>query len=96
MDKVLESSPDFMFATATDVNAYLPTHNTKFQQPLTGDRAKDLGGNRSKRKFETPVGLRAKAISKTGRSPRLASTNLASSLSTLSSKASWRCRSSIA
>lgn len=50
-DKILESSPDFMFALGIDVNGYLPTHNTRFERPLTGDRTKDLVGYRSKRKF---------------------------------------------
>ncbi len=54
-DAILGSSPDFLFAVGFDVNGYVPTHNTKFQQPLTGDRAKDLGGNRTKRKFEALI-----------------------------------------
>jgi HAMP domain-containing protein len=50
-DKIVESSPDFMFALGIDDNGYLPTHNSRFERPLTGDRAKDLTGFRSKRKF---------------------------------------------
>jgi HAMP domain-containing protein len=56
-DKILESSPDFLYAAGVDVNGYLPTHNLKFSAPLTGDRAKDLAGNRAKRKFTDPVGM---------------------------------------
>ena len=48
-----------LFAVLVDRNGYLPTHNTKFCQPLTGDREKDLTGNRTKRKFDQPVGLTA-------------------------------------
>lgn len=48
-----------LFAVLVDRNGYLPTHNTKFCQPLTGDREKDLFGNRTKRKFDQPVGLTA-------------------------------------
>jgi len=50
-DTILESSPDFLFAVGFDNVGYLPTHNGKFELPLTGDRAKDLAGNRAKRKF---------------------------------------------
>lgn len=58
-DRLLEASPDFIFAVGVDETGYLPTHNTRYQHPLTGDPAKDLAGNRSKRKFSDPVGLAA-------------------------------------
>ena len=48
-----------VFAVAVDVNGYLPTHNTRYQQPITGDQKKDLVGNRTKRIFNDPVGLKA-------------------------------------
>ena len=48
-----------VFAVAVDVNGYLPTHNTRYQKPITGDRQKDLVGNRTKRIFNDPVGIRA-------------------------------------
>lgn len=48
-----------VYAVAVDVNGYLPTHNTRYQQPITGDQQKDLVGNRTKRIFNDPVGLRA-------------------------------------
>lgn len=48
-----------VFAVAVDVNGYLPTHNTRYQQPITGDKKKDLVGNRTKRIFNDPVGIRA-------------------------------------
>ena len=54
-DKILESSTDFLYAVGGDMNGYTPTHDSKFQQPLTGDRVKDLSGNRAKRKFWTPM-----------------------------------------
>ncbi len=57
-DKFLDN-PEFMFAVGVDENGYLPTHNTKFQHPVTGDPAKDLAGNRTKRMFTDPVGLAA-------------------------------------
>jgi len=58
-DKIVESSPDFLFAVGVDINGYLPTHNARYTLPLTGDRAKDLVGNRAKRKFADTVGIAA-------------------------------------
>jgi HAMP domain-containing protein len=54
-DKILDANPDFLYANGGDINGYVPTHNSKFQKPLTGDRNKDLAGNRGKRKFWTPM-----------------------------------------
>jgi HAMP domain-containing protein len=54
-DALLNSSPDFLYAVGGDINGYTPTHDSKFQQPLTGDRNKDLSGNRGKRKFWTAM-----------------------------------------
>ncbi|HEY6838774.1 MAG TPA: methyl-accepting chemotaxis protein [Geobacteraceae bacterium] len=48
-----------VFAVLVDRNGYLPTHNSKYNQPLTGDKEKDKVGNRSKRLFNDPVGLAA-------------------------------------
>ncbi len=48
-----------VFAVAVDKNGYLPTHNSRYQQPITGDQKKDLVGNRTKRVFNDPVGLKA-------------------------------------
>jgi len=58
-DKMLEASEDFIFAVGVDENGYLPTHNTRFQKPLTGSPEKDVAGNRTKRLFNDPVGLAA-------------------------------------
>jgi methyl-accepting chemotaxis protein len=58
-DKLLEASEDFIFAVGVDETGYLPTHNTRYQKPLTGEPAKDLVGNRTKRVFADPVGLAA-------------------------------------
>jgi len=57
-DKFLDYE-DFVFAVGVDVNGYLPTHNTRFQKPLSGDPSKDLAGNRTKRMFDDPVGITA-------------------------------------
>lgn len=48
-----------VFAVAVDLNGYLPTHNSVFQQQLTGDAQKDLQGNRAKRIYNTPVEIKA-------------------------------------
>ena len=47
------------FAVLIDRNGYLPTHNSRYSQPLTGDYEKDLKGNRTKRLFNDKVGLTA-------------------------------------
>ncbi|SRR6266568_7833480 len=57
-DQVLKDD-DFTFAIGTDDNGYIPTHNGKFTQPITGIKEKDLGGNRTKRKADYEVGLKA-------------------------------------
>ena len=57
-DRYLDTE-DFIFAVGVDETGYLPTHNTKFQKPLTGDPAQDLAGNRTKRVFNDPVGAAA-------------------------------------
>jgi putative methionine-R-sulfoxide reductase with GAF domain len=51
--------PDVLFAVAVDINGYLPTHDSIFSKPLTGDYQTDLAGNRTKRLFNDPVGLAA-------------------------------------
>jgi methyl-accepting chemotaxis protein len=48
-----------VFAVLVDKNGYLPTHNSKYTKPLTGDKEKDRVGNRTKRLFNDPVGLAA-------------------------------------
>jgi len=48
-----------VFAVLVDSNGYLPTHNTKYSKPLTGDKEKDKVGNRTKRLFNDPVGIAA-------------------------------------
>jgi len=47
------------YAIAVDRNGYVPTHNTRFQKPLTGDKEKDRTGNLTKRMFNDKVGLAA-------------------------------------
>ncbi len=48
-----------VFAVLVDRNGYLPTHNTKYSQPLTGNKEQDMVNNRTKRLFNDEVGLKA-------------------------------------
>lgn len=51
MDAVLAAEPGLTFALPFDLNCYAPAHNTYVSQDITGDPAKDLAGNRTKRFF---------------------------------------------
>lgn len=55
-ESLLENQAELVYAIACDRRGYVPTHNTKFSKPLTGDYDKDFVGNRTKRIFEDPVG----------------------------------------
>lgn len=57
-DEMLKN-PSIIFAVTVDNNGYLPTHNTKYTKPITGDKEKDKVGNRTKRIFNDPTGLAA-------------------------------------
>jgi HAMP domain-containing protein len=57
-DEMLKNQ-NILYAVTVDSNGYLPTHNSRFQQPITGDKEKDRSGNRTKRIFNDPVGLAA-------------------------------------
>jgi methyl-accepting chemotaxis protein len=58
-DTLVEEDGMVVFAVLVDRNGYLPTHNTIFSQPLTGDPDIDKVQNRTKRIFNDPVGLAA-------------------------------------
>jgi len=55
-ESVLDENPWAVFAITANVDGYVPTHNRKFSQPLTGNREKDLAGNRARRIFSDRVG----------------------------------------
>ncbi|MBI5108437.1 MAG: methyl-accepting chemotaxis protein [Rhodocyclales bacterium] len=57
----LDKNPDASYAIATDLRGYVPTHNNRFCQPLTGNPEKDLVGNRTKRIFNDKTGARCGA-----------------------------------
>jgi methyl-accepting chemotaxis protein len=54
----LAKHPAIAYAIACDLKGYVPTHNVRFSQPLTGDQARDFVGNRTKRIFGDAVGAR--------------------------------------
>ncbi len=51
MDAVLAAEPQLTFALAFDLNVFAPAHNSVFSKDITGDPARDLAGNRTKRFF---------------------------------------------
>lgn len=55
-EPVLLAQPWIVFAICANPDGYVPTHNLRFSQPLTGDPARDLVGNRTKRIFSDRVG----------------------------------------
>ncbi len=58
-DTVLAEDSMVVFAVLVDRNGYLPTHNSIYSQPLTGDPSKDQNWNRTKRIFDDQTGLAA-------------------------------------
>jgi methyl-accepting chemotaxis protein len=57
-EPLLNRHKEITYAIGCDTGGYVPTHNTRFSQPLTGDEQKDFVGNRTKRIFADPVGKR--------------------------------------
>ena len=57
-EKLLDQHPFLVYAICIDRNAYVPTHNHRFSQPLTGDEKLDFVNSRGKRIFDDPVGKR--------------------------------------
>ncbi|MCX8017514.1 MAG: methyl-accepting chemotaxis protein, partial [Rhodocyclaceae bacterium] len=60
-EPLLDKEREIAYAIACDLNGYVPTHNRRYSQPLTGDAQKDTLGNRTKRIFDDPVGKRCGA-----------------------------------
>jgi methyl-accepting chemotaxis protein len=58
-DKTLARSAVWQYAIITDINGYVPAHNTRFAQPLTGVTAQDYNNNRTKRMFGDLASLAA-------------------------------------
>lgn len=64
-EPLLAAEPDVVYAITVDRRGYCPTHNERFSKPLTGDYAKDLAGNRTKRIFDDATGRRCGAHTRT-------------------------------
>jgi methyl-accepting chemotaxis protein len=57
-EPILERHGHVAYAITADRKGYVPTHNRRYTQPLTGDEKEDLVHNRTKRIFNDPVGSR--------------------------------------
>ncbi|WP_375539175.1 methyl-accepting chemotaxis protein [Pseudomonas frederiksbergensis] len=57
-EPLLPRHEGLVFAIACTQQGYVPTHNTVFSQPLTGDPQVDTLQNRTKRKFADRTGIR--------------------------------------
>ncbi len=64
-DEFLKTT-DLLYAATLDVNGYVPTHNTRFSKAITGEKQKDLLGNRTKRIFKDEVSMRAQKNTQEG------------------------------
>ena len=57
-EPMLDRHKELVYAIGCDRNGYVPTHNRRFSQALTGDEKVDFVNNRTKRIFSDPVGKR--------------------------------------
>jgi methyl-accepting chemotaxis protein len=58
-DRTLARAPTLQYAIVTDINGYVPAHNTRFAQPLTGNPEQDYINNRTKRLLADGASLAA-------------------------------------
>src|SRR5215208_1722850 len=58
-EAMLAKSPVMVYAVLVDKFGYLPTHNVRYSQPLTGNLANDLVNNRTKRICNDRTGIAA-------------------------------------
>ena len=57
-EQLLDQFNWIVYGITCDRKGYVPTHNRKFSQPLTGNEKIDILNNRTKRLFDDPVGRR--------------------------------------
>lgn len=57
-EPLLSQHDGLVYAIACTQQGYVPTHNSAFNQPLTGDTVHDTAHNRSKRIFDDRTGVR--------------------------------------
>lgn len=60
-DQFIAQKPDFLIASAFDLNGYCPVHNTKVSQPMTGDFEKDNTFSRHRRLYNATRAERRRA-----------------------------------
>ena len=58
VDRYAARHPVLAFICVVDINGFLTMHVKAHRQPITGDAQRDIVGNRVKRIFDDPVGLR--------------------------------------
>ncbi len=58
-EAAMSRAQGLVYAVLVDRHGYLPTHNLRYSQPLTGNLANDLVNNRTKRIFNDRTGLAA-------------------------------------
>jgi methyl-accepting chemotaxis protein len=59
LDRYLKKDKRLKFVVIVDQNGYLPTHNSRYSIPLTGNAQVDVAQNRTKRIFNDRTGLAA-------------------------------------
>ncbi|MCF6265251.1 MAG: chemotaxis protein [Desulfuromusa sp.] len=59
VDKILGYNNRLVFVVIVDINGYLPTHNSRYSRPLTGNADENMKWNRTKRMFNDRTGLAA-------------------------------------
>jgi hypothetical protein len=59
LDKYLAADRRIIFVIIVDTNGYVPTHNSRYSRPLTGNKEIDAANNRTKRLFNDRTGLAA-------------------------------------
>jgi methyl-accepting chemotaxis protein len=59
LEECFNGIPQCKYAVGVNTDGYLSAHNLVFSNPVTGNDAVDLAGNRTCRKFENPGELRA-------------------------------------
>ena len=59
LDGFLRKQGNLKYFVITDGNGYLPTHNSRYSQPLTGNKESDAKSNRTKTIYSDRTGLAA-------------------------------------
>lgn len=62
MDHYFDQLPGLAYICIVDINGFVVAHVKKYRQDITGDKDKDLSGNRIKRIFENEVVIRSARV----------------------------------